>query len=106
MSFLYLSAKYTTRPGSNITFTVAAYSPSPLRYQWQKNGINITQATNAALLLPNVQFADGAIYTVTATTSLPRVTAIRLEALPDDRLPNTGPGLASRILVHPEVLLG
>ncbi|HWE92790.1 MAG TPA: DUF1549 and DUF1553 domain-containing protein [Tepidisphaeraceae bacterium] len=33
-------------------------------------------------------------YTLTATTSLPRITAIRLEALPDDSLPGKGPGRA------------
>ena len=32
------------------------------------------------------------IYTVEAVTSLPRVTAIRLEALPDPSLPKGGPG--------------
>jgi hypothetical protein len=33
-------------------------------------------------------------YRVRATTDLPRITAIRLEAMPDDSLPNGGPGRA------------
>ncbi len=34
------------------------------------------------------------VYTIEATTKLPRITAIRLEALSDDRLPAKGPGRA------------
>jgi len=45
-------------------------------------------------------FADGAIlpndtYSVSATSPFKEITAIRLEALPDPRLPNNGPGRAA-----------
>ena len=69
-SILQQPQSVAARPGSNITFSVAAYSPSPFRYQWQKDGLNIAQATNAALALPNVQISDGGIYTVTITDNV------------------------------------
>jgi len=52
------------RPGTNVTFTVAAYSPAPITYQWQANGSNLAGATQATLTLTNVQLADDGVYTV------------------------------------------
>jgi hypothetical protein len=65
----------SVRPGSSVTFSVAAYSGGPLSYQWRRNGANIAGATNAALNLPNVQFADGGDYTVVITDSIGPVTS-------------------------------
>jgi hypothetical protein len=75
VSILQPPQSVATRPGSNVTFSVAAYSPNPLRYQWQKDGVNIAQATNAALLLPNVQVTNGGTYTATITDDLGPVTS-------------------------------
>jgi hypothetical protein len=59
------------------------------------------KASNKATLTKSADgsvFVDGkngkATYTVTAHTDLTRITAIRLEALADDRLPKGGPGRA------------
>jgi glucose/arabinose dehydrogenase len=35
----------TVAPGASVTFSVRASGPSPLRYQWQRNGVNISGAT-------------------------------------------------------------
>ncbi len=36
----------TVAPGTPVTFSVRASGPAPLRYQWQRNGANITGATS------------------------------------------------------------
>jgi hypothetical protein len=50
--------------GSNVTFTVTAYSSTPLTYQWRKNGVNIGGATGPSLSLNNVTRADDGDYSV------------------------------------------
>ena len=35
----------TVAPGTSVTFSVRASGPSPLSYQWQRNGVNISGAT-------------------------------------------------------------
>ena len=65
----------TTRPGSNVTFSVLAYSPTGLSYQWQKNGANLAGATGSSLSLANVQFADSAAYTVVVTDAIGSATS-------------------------------
>lgn len=49
--------------GSTITLTVTA-SGSALTYQWRRNGVNISGATNASLVLNNVTAADAGNYDV------------------------------------------
>jgi glucose/arabinose dehydrogenase len=36
----------TVAPGNSVTFSVRASGPAPLRYQWQRNGANVTGATS------------------------------------------------------------
>ena len=59
-----------TRPGSNILFSVTAYSSGALTYQWQKNGTNLAGATGPSLNLNNVQIADNGAYAVVITDAL------------------------------------
>lgn len=49
---------------SNATFRVTAAGPNPLAYQWQLDGRNLSNATNAALIVSNVSLADLGDYTV------------------------------------------
>jgi hypothetical protein len=42
--------------GSNVTLRITAVSPWPITYQWQFNGVDLANQTNAALTLSNVQF--------------------------------------------------
>jgi len=68
-SFTTQPAPQTATAGGTITFTAAASgSPAPA-YQWQKNGNAISGATNATLMLTNVQTSDAGTYTVVATNS-------------------------------------
>ncbi|HEY2951645.1 MAG TPA: immunoglobulin domain-containing protein, partial [Verrucomicrobiae bacterium] len=61
----------TTRPGSNVTFTVAATTDyPPLRFQWAFNGTNISGATNGSLIRTNVQLANDGVYVCAVTDAL------------------------------------
>ena len=48
-------ASQTVQPGAVVTFTVNANGNQPLSYQWIFNSSNITGATNASLILTNIQ---------------------------------------------------
>ena len=51
------------------TFNVVAQGAAPLNYQWNFNGTNITDATNATLILPDVQIGQAGAYVVTISNS-------------------------------------
>ena len=67
--FLLQPSNVTVGLGGTATFTVVATGPPPLIYQWRKNGANILGATNDTFTITNVQFDDGASYTVVVATS-------------------------------------
>ena len=48
-------------------FNIAANGTAPLNYQWTFNGTNLVGATNATLILTNVQSAQAGNYFVTVT---------------------------------------
>ncbi|HWD19706.1 MAG TPA: choice-of-anchor tandem repeat GloVer-containing protein, partial [Verrucomicrobiae bacterium] len=56
-------------PGSSVSFSVGAQSSvtSALQYQWQLNGVNIVDATNATLFLNDAEPVNGGVYTVTVS---------------------------------------
>lgn len=53
--------------GSNATFSVTASGLPVPAYQWKFNGTNIAGATNAALLLANLQGTNAGLYSVLVT---------------------------------------
>src|SRR5208283_5717638 len=59
--------------GSTVAFAIAATGTAPLRYQWQTNGTGllnggrISGATNATLIISNVQTNDSGGYSVVVT---------------------------------------
>ena len=57
----------TNSPGTSNAFNVAASGSEPLLYQWFKDGIALTDATNVLLALPNVQSNQVGYYSVTIT---------------------------------------
>ncbi len=61
--------------GSNATFSVSAIGSDPLRYQWQFNGADILQATNAMLSLTNIQAANAGAYSVIIANDFGYVTS-------------------------------
>ncbi|HMJ89846.1 MAG TPA: immunoglobulin domain-containing protein, partial [Candidatus Acidoferrum sp.] len=55
--------------GANATFTVGVSGTPPIKYQWRWNGTNILDATNAALVVPNVQPSSEGGYSVLASNA-------------------------------------
>ena len=55
--------------GQAATFSVAATGTPAPAYQWQKNGTNISGATNSTLVISSVQPADAGTYTVVVTNN-------------------------------------
>ncbi len=68
-------APLTVTVGATATFTVVATGNPAPTYQWKKNGVAITGATTATLILANAQTGDAASYTVTATNSVSAITS-------------------------------
>ena len=48
----------TVLPGQPATFTVSATGTPSLRYQWQRNGTDLSGQTSASLTLASVQLTD------------------------------------------------
>src|SRR5436190_442922 len=63
-------ANKTVNPGETATFSVTATGRAPLRYQWRKNGVNITGATSASYTTPPTTAADnGSLFSVVVSNS-------------------------------------
>src|SRR5262249_8996844 len=65
----------TVSPGSAAAFTVNAVGPTPLNYQWMRNGSMIAQATNSAYGLAIAQHADLGLYSVSVSNAYDSVTS-------------------------------
>jgi len=59
----------TTNLGANVTLSGAAGGDAPIAFQWQFDGTNIAGATNADLLLSDVQLANAGNYVLLATNA-------------------------------------
>jgi hypothetical protein len=66
----------TVANGTSATFAVRAAGTGPLSYQWTRNGANISGATAATYVKPNVQPSDSAeVIRVNVTNSLGSTTS-------------------------------
>lgn len=66
-----------TQPvGSRIELSPTVLGAPTLRYEWQRNGISIPGATNATLVLTNLQLNQGGGYTLKARNSFGEVTSV------------------------------
>ncbi len=54
----------TVSPDSNVTFTVGAEGPPPLRYQWRFQNEDVEDATNATFFVNNAHVTNNGIYCV------------------------------------------
>ena len=79
-------ANVTALQGASASFTVTASGATS--YQWQKNGVNISNATTATLTLQNVQSANATNYQVIIYNPAGNLTsnAATLTVLPDSDL--------------------
>lgn len=63
LTFIQQPSNTNAYQGRRVVFTVAT-SGSGVTYQWKKDGVDLTNATSATLVLDNVQAEDAASYTV------------------------------------------
>jgi len=62
--------------GQTATFSVTATGTAPLHYQWRKNGVNISGATNSSYTTPQTVAADnGSLFSVVVSNSGGSVTS-------------------------------
>jgi len=61
--------------GDHITLTAGVTGDLPLSYQWQKDGVAIPGATQASLVLTNLQFTNAGSYALLLTNSLGSTTS-------------------------------
>lgn len=70
-------ASQTLNVGQSATFSVITTGTGPLAYQWFFNATNaMANATNAALILTNVQLANAGSYSVVVTNIVGSVTSV------------------------------
>lgn len=67
---------FTTQPvgaslltGDNLSLTGAATSPTPMTYQWYRNGVPVSGATSTTLDIPTVALSDAGLYVLVATNA-------------------------------------
>ena len=69
-------ANKTVNLGQTATFSVVATGTAPLQYQWRKNGVNISGATNSSYTTPPTVAADnGSLFSVVVSNSGGSVTS-------------------------------
>jgi alpha-tubulin suppressor-like RCC1 family protein len=66
-------ATQTTTRGATVPLHARAVGVQPMSYQWQLNGVNLPAATNATLVLTNVQGKDTGSYRMIAANALGNV---------------------------------
>lgn len=54
----------TVNPEQNVTLSVTATGTATLKYQWRKDGVNISGATGSSYSILNIQNTDAGSYTV------------------------------------------
>lgn len=70
-----LTTSVTQCAGSAFTVSAVATGTAPLTYQWRKNGIAITGATNSSYSVATITSADAANYSVVVTNACGSVTS-------------------------------
>lgn len=95
-------ASQVLRPGELLLLTVGYEASGPLRIQWRRNGVNVPEATNATLVISNVQPRDAGQYTVAFEHPLGTAESppaqVHVETEP---LPMTDPFRDQPVLVEP-----
>ncbi|MEO7679011.1 MAG: immunoglobulin domain-containing protein, partial [Verrucomicrobiota bacterium] len=64
----------TVNVGDTVTFSVTAFGSAPLAYQWSKNGVAVTGATNRTLVFPSVVECDSGDYSAVVSNGFGQAT--------------------------------
>ncbi len=75
LSIVSAPLSQTVAPGTNATFSVATAGSGPVGVQWQFNGHNIPNATNATLIITNIQPSQVGAYSVAVSNVVSSVFA-------------------------------
>jgi uncharacterized repeat protein (TIGR03806 family) len=59
----------TVFAGTTVTLSATVFGSEPFYYQWQNNGVNMADATNATLVLANTVVSDSGNYDVVVSNS-------------------------------------
>jgi hypothetical protein len=91
LSIILQPANASTPLGMTATFKVTAESAGALRYQWQKNGIDIPGATEVSYTTPAVALSDsGSLFAVTVTAGEQSVSSTSAKLTVGARSPQDG----------------
>ena len=82
----------TNNPGETAALSVSASGASPLSYQWQKNGNNLSGATLTTLNITNVQMSDAGFYTVVVSNPGGSVTSQQAQLVITSTVASNGNG--------------
>lgn len=83
---------------STVTFTVTVVGKSPLSYQWQFNGANISQATGTSYSISSATGANSGVYSVVVTNAYSSVTSSNANLIINP--PNGSDGVADSYKVN------
>ena len=85
----------TVAQGGMASFSVTATAANPLTYQWFKDGVTLTSATNTTLTLTNVQPSQIGYYSVTVSNSVAGVVSANAALAVSDQDPALWRGLVA-----------
>ncbi len=87
VTFLNPPYSQTIFKGSNAVFNPAVLGLAPINFQWQQNGTNVLNGTNATLVLNGAQFSDAGNYQLVASNSFGAVTSAAAVLMVNDTAP-------------------
>jgi len=85
--FITQPASLTVWAGESASFSAVALGNSPVRYQWNKDGVPIPGATSSNLTLTPVQLDDAGSYTLVASNSVGSTTSSNAILVVESRIP-------------------
>jgi ligand-binding SRPBCC domain-containing protein len=90
--------------GDTINLTVSAAGTGPLAYQWQWNGSNLVDETNATLSMPDIQTNQSGNYEVTVSNAQGSVVSSNVPVVVSSPLVTTQPAQITQNQIGPAVL--
>ena len=90
-SIIRVQGEKSVTAGATATFSVVAQGTAPFTYQWKKDGVALSRAAGADLVLTQVDTKDAGSYTVMISNAVGSVTALvsQLAVLAPVEVPST-----------------
>jgi hypothetical protein len=103
---IYVAPDPKAVPVPTTNFSVTAVSSSTIRYQWRFNGNDLPGATNATLVITNVQVSNGGDYSVSITDDVGTIYSVPATLYPLVSPKIVLPPLNQTVAVNSTVTLG